>query len=109
MELLTGDLFGEGTFVSGDGLRLLGAGWNDSSRILTKLLGKSPMARGSLRSRPIHHKPSPALRASIRSPSTNPRSFLLSPPHEYVARHQHGKLGNCSGAPISILIVSSGF
>lgn len=98
--LLSCDFCGEGTFVRTDAFRLFGAGWKDSSRTLTKLLGKSPVALGSLRSRPIHHRPSPALSASMRSPSMNPRSFLLSPPHEYVARHQQGKAGSCSGAPI---------
>ena len=85
----------------GDGKRLFGVGWKDSSSTLTKLLGNRPTTRGSLRNRPIHHSPSPALRASIRSPSMNPRSFLVSPPQEYVALHQQGKRGgNSCGAPI---------
>lgn len=29
----------------------------------------------------------------------NPKSFLVSPPQEYVALHQHGKLGGRSGVP----------
>lgn len=68
--------------VSGEALRLFGAGWKLSSSTLTKLLGKRPMALGSLRSLPIHHCPSPALRASIKSPSMKPRSFFVSPPQE---------------------------
>ena len=85
----------------GEPFRLLGVGWKDSSKTFTKLLGNNPTALGSLRSLPIHHSPSPAFKASIRSPSMNPRSFFVSPPHEYVARHQHGNLGGRSGgAPI---------
>jgi hypothetical protein len=80
-----------------DGLRLFGAGWNDSSRTLTKLEGNRPTARGSLRSRPIHHCPSPAFSASIRSPSMKPKSFFVSPPQEYVALHQQGNIGRSSG------------
>lgn len=87
--------------VNGEAFRLFGAGWKLSSKTLTKLLGKSPIARGSLRSLPIHHCPSPAFRASMRSPSMNPRSFLVSPPHEYVAWHQHGKRAGICIAPIS--------
>ena len=86
--------------VIGEGFLLTGAGWKLSSSTLTKLLGNSPMARGSLRNLPIHQEPSPALRASIRSPSMNPRSFFVSPPHEYVAWHQHGKRAGIGGAPI---------
>jgi len=48
----------------------------------TKLEGNSPTARLSRRSRPIHHCPSPAFRHSIKSPSTNPKSLVVSPPHE---------------------------
>ena len=66
----------------GETCLLLGAGWKFSSSTLTKLLGNRPMARGSRRKRPIHHWPSPALRASIRSPSMKPKSFFVSPPHE---------------------------
>lgn len=87
-------------WLRGVALRLLGAGWNDSSRTCTKLEGKRPTALGSRRSLPIHHCPSPALRASIRSPSMKPKSFLVSPPHEYVALHQQGKRGRSPAAPI---------
>ena len=48
----------------------------------TKLDWNSPTARLSRRNRPIHHCPSPAFRHSIRSPSTNPKSRVVSPPHE---------------------------
>ena len=71
--------------VRGEAFRLLGVGWNDSSKTLTKLLGNSPTALGSRRSLPIHQRPSPAFNASIRSPSMNPKSFFDSPPQEYVA------------------------
>lgn len=59
------------------------------------------MALGSLRNLPIHHRPSPAFNASMRSPSMKPRSFFVSPPQEYVAWHQHGKRAGIEGAPIS--------
>lgn len=75
--------------------------------------------RLSLRSRPIHHIPSPAFRHSIKSPSINPRSLfdyrrgqprcllsryrsLTSPPHEYVALTQQGKRGGSVGVAIAI-------
>lgn len=98
--LFTGVLFCFCVRVEAVAFRVFGAGWNDSSSVFTKLLGNRPMARGSLRSRPIHHEPSPALRASIKSPSMKPRSFFVSPPHEYVARHQQGNLGGSSWPPI---------
>lgn len=100
-EFLTGDVrdCGEGCDFASPVALAFGAGRNDSSRTLTKLLGNRPTALGSLRSLPVHHRPSPAFRASIRSPSMNPRSFLVSPPQEYVARHQQGKLGGRSGVP----------
>lgn len=41
--------------VSGEALRLTGAGWKLSSITLTKLLGNRPIALGSLLSLPIHH------------------------------------------------------
>ena len=66
-ELLAADpraLLGAGALVR-DPIRLLAAGWKASSRTLTKLLGNRPTALGSLRSRPIHHEPSPAFSASI--------------------------------------------
>jgi hypothetical protein len=70
-----------------------------SSNTWTKFEGNNPTMRRSLRSRPIHHWPSPAFRHSIKSPSTNPKSRLLSPPHEYTARHQHGnRVGSCGAA-----------
>ncbi len=97
---------GLGAAFNGDACRLLGAGWKLSSRTLTKLLGKSPMALGSLRSLPIHHRPSPALSASIRSPSMKPRSFLVSPPQEYVAWHQHGKREGASRGPPMLSVCS---
>jgi len=59
------------------------------------------MALGSLRNLPIHHRPSPAFNASIKSPSMKPRSFFVSPPQEYVAWHQHGNRAGIEGAPIS--------
>jgi hypothetical protein len=71
------DFCGAATVVGGETLRRMGAGWNFSSRTWTKLEGKSPTMRRSRLRRPIHHDPSPALRHSIRSPSMNPRSFLL--------------------------------
>jgi hypothetical protein len=61
---------------SGNGLEALLAGRKLSSRTSTKFEGNSPIIRLSRRSLPIHHDPSPALRHSIRSPSTNPRSRL---------------------------------
>ena len=82
-----------GCWVTGVVFRLLGAGVNDSSSTVTKFEGNRPMARGSRLSLPIHHDPSPAFSASIKSPSMKPRSFFVSPPHEYVALHQHGKRG----------------
>lgn len=95
--LAAADCFG---CLSGVTLRLFGAGWNDSSSTCTKLDGKRPTALGSRRKRPIHQDPSPALRASMRSPSMKPRSFLVSPPHEYVALHQHGNRGSSSDTAI---------
>lgn len=68
--------------------RLIGT--KSSPMSSTKLDGNRPTARLSRRSRPIHHCPSPAFRHSIKSPSTNPKSLVVSPPHEYTARHQHG-------------------
>lgn len=65
-------------------------GTKSSLRSSTKLDGNSPTARLSRRNRPIHHCPSPAFKHSIKSPSTNPRSRVVSPPQEYTARHQHG-------------------
>jgi len=61
---------------SGIGLEDLLVGRKLSSRTSTKLEGNNPIDRLSLHSLPIHHDPSPALRHSIRSPSTNPRSRL---------------------------------
>jgi hypothetical protein len=66
-------------------------GTKSSLRSSTKFDGNSPTARLSRRNRPIHHCPSPAFKHSIKSPSTNPRSRVVSPPQEYTARHQHGK------------------
>ena len=63
--------------VGGETFRRMGAGWNFSSSTWTKLDGKRPTMRLSRRRRPIHHDPSPAFRHSIRSPSMNPRSFLV--------------------------------
>ncbi len=60
------------------------------------------MARLSLRKRPIHHDPSPALRHSIKSPSTKPRSRFVSPPQEYVALHQHGNRVGRAGAVVAM-------
>lgn len=65
-------------------------GTKSSLKSSTKLDGNNPTARRSRRNRPIHHCPSPAFKHSIKSPSTNPRSRVVSPPHEYTARHQHG-------------------
>jgi hypothetical protein len=85
--------------------RLLGAGVKPSSSTLTKLDGNIPIALGSRRSLPIHQRPSPALRASMRSPSTKPRSRFVSPPHEYVALTQQGKRAGRSGeAPMVVLV-----
>ena len=82
--------------------RLLGAGWKPSSSTLTKLDGNMPIARGSRRSLPIHQRPSPAFSASMRSPSTKPRSRFVSPPHEYVALTQQGnREGRSGGAPMA--------
>jgi len=93
---------------SGIGLEDLLVGRKLSSRTSTKLEGNNPIDRLSLHSLPIHHDPSPALRHSIRSPSTNPRSRLdyftvsilrvlefqmqshTSPPKLYTARTQQG-------------------
>lgn len=61
---------------SGIGLETRLAGRKLSSRTSTKFDGNRPIIRLSRLSRPIHHEPSPALRHSIRSPSTNPRSRL---------------------------------
>jgi hypothetical protein len=61
---------------SGIGLDTRLAGRKLSSRTSTKFDGNRPIMRLSRLSRPIHHEPSPALRHSIRSPSTNPRSRL---------------------------------
>ena len=74
-----------------------------SSKTLTKFEGNRPIARRSLCSLPIHQDPSPAFKHSIRSPSTNPRSFFVSPPQEYTARHQHGKRMGRFGATAAIL------
>lgn len=72
-------------------------GTKSSLKSSTKLDGNSPTARLSRRNRPIHHCPSPAFKHSIKSPSTNPRSFVDSPPQEYIARHQHGnRVGSCA-------------
>lgn len=49
-------------------------GRKSSGRTSTKLEGNKPTIRLSLRSLPVHHDPSPALRHSIRSPSMKPRS-----------------------------------
>lgn len=65
----------------GIGLVVRVTGRKLSSSNCTKLEGKRPIALLSLCRRPIHQDPSPALRHSIRSPSTKPRSLLLSPPH----------------------------
>lgn len=65
-------------------------GTKSSLRSSTKFDGNNPTARLSRRNRPIHHCPSPAFKHSIKSPSTNPRSLVVSPPQEYTARHQHG-------------------
>lgn len=65
----------------GSGLVVRITGRKLSSSNCTKFEGKRPIALLSLCRRPIHQDPSPALRHSIRSPSTNPRSLLLSPPH----------------------------
>jgi hypothetical protein len=67
---------------SGIGLEDLLVGRKLSSRTSTKLEGNKPIDRLSLHSLPIHHDPSPALRHSIRSPSTNPRSRL-----DYFSQH----------------------
>ena len=79
-------------------------GWKLSSRTMTKFEGKRPIMRLSRLSLPIHHDPSPALRHSIRSPSTKPRSRSVSPPHEYTARHQHG---NCVGRSGIVFAIST--
>jgi hypothetical protein len=74
-------------------------GTKSSPSTVTKFEGKSPIIRLSRRRRPIHHEPSPALRHSIRSPSTKPKSLFDSPPQEYTARHQHGNfVGSCGGS-----------
>lgn len=90
---------------AGIGLDARLTGWKLSSSTLTKFDGKSPTARLSLRKRPVHHEPSPALRHSIRSPSTNPRSLFDSPPHEYVALHQQGNRVGRLGATCAIVDV----
>jgi hypothetical protein len=59
---------------SGIGLDILLAGRKLSSSTSTKFDGNTPIIRLSRLSRPVHHDPSPALRHSMRSPSTNPRS-----------------------------------
>ena len=80
----------------GNGLTDRLTGTKVSSSTATKFEGKRPIMRRSLRSLPIHQEPSPALRHSIRSPSMNPRSLSVSPPHEYTARHQQGnRVGSC--------------
>ena len=108
---------------SGIGLEALLAGRKLSSRTSTKFDGNNPIIRLSLRSLPIHHDPSPALRHSIKSPSTNPRSRLdcilisigylqalqpaqhTSPPQLYTARHQHGnRVGRACGSGMFVLI-----
>lgn len=73
----------------------------------TKFDGKRPTIRRSRFNLPIHHEPSPALRHSIRSPSMKPRSRFVSPPHEYVALHQHGKRVGSWGAVSAICGVLS--
>jgi hypothetical protein len=89
--------------------RLLGAGVKPSSSTLTKLDGNIPIALGSRRSLPIHQRPSPALSASMRSPSTKPRSRFVSPPHEYVALTQQGKrAGRSGGAPMASSVCITG-
>lgn len=76
-----GFIRGEGFGITkGVAVRLTGT--KSSPSTSTKLDGKRPIIRLSRRSLPVHHCPSPALRHSIRSPSTNPRSFFVSPPHE---------------------------
>lgn len=57
-------------------------GTKSSLKSSTKLDGNSPTARLSRRNRPIHHCPSPAFKHSIKSPSTNPKSRVVSPPQE---------------------------
>lgn len=44
----------------------------------------------------------------MRSPSTNPKSRFVSPPHEYTARHQQGNFlgnGGASGAMVAVCFV----
>jgi hypothetical protein len=103
--------------LSGIGLEARLAGRKLSSRTWTKFEGNTPSMRLSRHNLPVHHDPSPAFRHSIKSPSTKPRSRFdyitsvrigldcqhaalpTSPPHEYVALHQHGNLvGNAEGA-----------
>jgi hypothetical protein len=76
-------------------------GTKSSPRTATKLEGNRPIILLSLCSLPIHHEPSPALRHSIRSPSINPRSRSVSPPHEYTARHQQGNFVGSRGDAIA--------
>ena len=69
-----------------------------SSSTSTKLEGKCPTTRRSLYALPVHQLPSPAFSASMRSPSTNPRSFLLSGAKLYIARVQQGNFLGIAGA-----------
>ena len=91
------------TALAGIGLETRLTGWKLASNTCTKFDGKSPIARLSLRNRPIHQEPSPAFKHSMRSPSTKPRSRFDSPPHEYVARHQQGNRVGRLGAACSMI------
>ena len=91
-------------FCPGIGLEALLTGMKLLSSTWTKLDGNNPIARLSRRKRPIHQEPSPAFRHSIKSPSTNPRSLFVSPPHEYIALHQHGNRVGKLGVAVAISV-----
>src|SRR3569833_1170837 len=69
--------FGDGVLLPGGrGLTDLLVGRKYSGRSLTKLEGDCPTTLRSRYRRPTHHRPSPAFKHSIRSPSNKPRSVF---------------------------------
>lgn len=91
----------------GRGLEARFVGRKPSPRTCTKLEGKTPtcLFRYNL---PVHHCPSPAFSASIKSPSMNPRSRFDSPLNEYIAFVHIGNRVGSPGACVAMVYNASG-
>ena len=88
----------------GNGLDARFMGRKLAGSICTKFDGNTPtcLLRYNL---PVHHCPSPAFNASIKSPSINPKSLFDSPLKEYIAFVHTGNRVGIPGAVVAMMFM----